>query len=136
VFVCAVYTLWQIFIIYEESCIINAGFIYNMLCITCAYTKSVTLCFRLYIPPNSVPRNIANNLLIWLWQDVDTNDNEFQLMRRKLIQELEETEQGTTYSQLFTFFLISSYPEVHACNVVKPAYFRNSAYRDMYTHCN
>jgi hypothetical protein len=29
---------------------------------------------------------------------VDNNDNEFQPMRRKLIQELEEIEQGTSYS--------------------------------------
>jgi hypothetical protein len=115
------------YLLLMKNRIINSGFISNMLCITCVFSESVTLCFRLYVPPNSVPRNIANNLLTWLWQDVDTNDNEFQLMRRKLIQDLEETEQGTTYLQSFTFFLTSSYPEVHACSVVKPACFRNSA---------
>jgi hypothetical protein len=71
--------------------------------VTCASTKSVMHCFRLYVPPNSVSRNIANNLQMWLWQDVDNNDNEFQLMRRKLIQELEEIEQGTIYSLILLF---------------------------------
>jgi hypothetical protein len=55
--------------------------------------------FRLYIPPNSVSSNVPSNLQKWLRHDVDNNnDYEFQLMRRKLVQELEEIEQGTTYS--------------------------------------
>lgn len=56
----------------------------------------------LYIPPNSVSRNIANNLQMWLWQDMDNNDNEFHLMRRKLIQELEEIEQGLRRNSIDT----------------------------------
>jgi hypothetical protein len=71
--------------------------------VTCAFTKSVMHCFRLYVPPNSVSKNIANNLQMWLWQDVDNNDNEFHVMRRKLIQELEAIEQGTTYSLILLF---------------------------------
>lgn len=71
--------------------------------VTCAFTESVVLCFRLYVPPNSVSRNIANNLQIWLWQDMDNNDSEFQLLRGKLIQELEEIEQGTTSHEFYSF---------------------------------
>jgi hypothetical protein len=66
--------------------------------ITSAFTKFVMHCFRLCVPPNSVSKSIAINLQVWLQQDVDNNDNEFQPMRRKLIQELEEIEQGTSYS--------------------------------------
>jgi hypothetical protein len=66
--------------------------------ITFICTKLVTYHFRLYIPPNSVSSSVPNNLQKWLRQDVDNNnDYEFQLMRRKLIRELEEIEQGTSY---------------------------------------
>ncbi|XP_021927629.1 uncharacterized protein LOC110833627 isoform X2 [Zootermopsis nevadensis] len=49
----------------------------------------------LYVSSNSLSSNVPNNLQKWLRHDVDNNnDYEFQLMRRKLIQELEEIEQG------------------------------------------
>jgi hypothetical protein len=72
--------------------------------ITVTFTKCVTYCFRLYILPNSVSSNVPNNLQMWLRQDVDNNnDNEFQLMRRKLIHELEEIEQGRMYLWILFF---------------------------------
>ena len=62
-------------------------------------------CFRLYILPNSVSSNVPNNLQMWLRQDVDNNnDSEFQLMKRKLVHDLEEIEQGRTYIHEFYSF--------------------------------
>jgi hypothetical protein len=73
--------------------------------VTCTFTTSVMHCFRLYVLPNSISRNIANNLQMWLWQDMDNNDSEFQIMRRKLIQELEEIEQGITSHKFYSFHI-------------------------------
>jgi hypothetical protein len=73
--------------------------------VTCAFTKSVMHCFRLYVPPNSVSKNIANNLQMWLRQDMDNNDSEFHLMRRKLVQELEEIEQGITSHEFYSLLI-------------------------------
>jgi len=57
----------------------------------------------LYILPNSVSSNVPNNLQMWLRQDVDNNnDSEFQLMRRKLIHDLEEIEQGLRQNNIDT----------------------------------
>jgi hypothetical protein len=81
----------------------------------CAFTKSGMHCFRLYVPPNSVSRNIPNNLQMWLWQDMDNNDSEFQLMRGKLIQELDEIEQGTTSHKCYSFF--NPFTSRNACKV-------------------
>jgi len=73
--------------------------------ITVTFTKSVMYCFRLYILPNSVSSNVPNNLQMWLRQDVDNNnDSEFQLMKRKLVHDLEEIEQGKTYIYEFYSF--------------------------------
>lgn len=68
-------------------------------------TKAVTYGCRLYVSSNSLSSNVSNNLQEWLRHDVDNNnDYEFQLMRRKLIQELEEIEQGITLI-IFIHFL-------------------------------
>lgn len=57
----------------------------------------------LYIPQNSTERNVPDNLQKWLRQDVDNNnDYEFQLMRMKLIQELDEIEQGLRRNNIDT----------------------------------
>ncbi|XP_069679434.1 SLAIN motif-containing protein 2-like isoform X2 [Periplaneta americana] len=57
----------------------------------------------LYIPQNSTGRNVPDNLEKWLRQDIDNNnDYEFQLMRRKLIQELDEIEQGLRRNNIDT----------------------------------
>jgi hypothetical protein len=74
------------------------------------FMKSVMYGFRLYVLPNSVSSNVPNNLQKWLRYDVDNNnDYEFQLMRRKLIQELEEIEQGIT---LINFIHLFKWPHL------------------------
>jgi hypothetical protein len=89
----------MLLIIYLESLIISTCLVTNTTVPMFTFNKSAANCFRLYILPNSVSSSVPNNLQMWLRQDVDNNnDNEFQLMRRKLIHELEAIEQGRSYS--------------------------------------
>jgi hypothetical protein len=92
----------MLLIICQELYILNTWLVTDTTTITFTFAISFIYCFRLYILPNSVSSSVPNNLQVWLRQDVDNNnDNEFQLMRRKLIHELEEIEQGRSYLWIF-----------------------------------